>query len=82
MSVKKSLRENFEYLQKMTVPEYTLYRKWQEINERNWSIEEHQRIWEVKNSIWSPTHPDDYLKLEPDIIPALLLSLRSSDFLM
>lgn len=68
MGVKKQLRMNFEYLQKMTIPEYTLYRKWEDLNQREWTIEERQRMWEVKNSLWQPTHPDDYLKIEPLVI--------------
>jgi len=68
MSVKKQLRKNFEYLQQMSIPEYTLYRKWEEVNQKEWTVDERSRIWEIKNSIWSPNHPDDYLKLQPDVI--------------
>jgi len=66
--MKKLLKQNFDYLKEMTIPEYTLYRKWEDLNQKDWSMEEKQRIWEVRNSIWTPTHPDDYLKLQPDVI--------------
>jgi len=69
MGIKKLLRLNFEVLQKMTVPEITLYKKWQEINAKEWSTEEKQRIWEVGMSLWTPKNPDDYKKLEVGIIP-------------
>jgi hypothetical protein len=68
MSLKKLLRENFEFLQSMSVPEYVLYRKFEEINIKDWTPEERSRMWEIKNSLWYPTHPDDYLKLQPGII--------------
>ena len=68
MSVKKLLRKNFEYLQAMSVPEYTLYRKWEDLNQKEYTMDDRQRIWEIKNSLWTPEHPDDYLKLQPDII--------------
>lgn len=62
--------ENFDKLSKMSVPEYTLYRKWTEINEKEWTDKELQRIWEVKHSIWKPKKPEDFEKLDIDIILA------------
>lgn len=68
MSVKKALRENFEELEKMSIPEYTLYRKFCEVNNKEWTTDEHARIWEIKNSLWCPEEPEDYLKLQPAVI--------------
>jgi len=66
--VKKILEENIKKVKQMSVEEYTLYRKWLEINETKWSQKELARIWEIKNTIWVPDDPMDYLKLEPIVI--------------
>jgi len=66
--MKKLLLEDFDNLKKMSVKEYTLFQKWYEINNKEWTSNELQRIWEVKNSIWFPKDPNDYKKIEPDII--------------
>lgn len=68
MGLKTKIRELFEELEKMSVQEYTLYKKWEEVNYKEWSLEERQRIFEIKNSIWVPNDSNDYLKLQPDII--------------
>jgi hypothetical protein len=69
MTIKKLLRMNFEALKNMSIPELTLYKKWQEINAKTWTTEEKQRIWEVGMSLWTPKEPDDYKKLDVGIIP-------------
>jgi hypothetical protein len=55
-------------MKNMSVQEYTLYRKWEEINQRNWSKDELQRIWEVQNQIWRPKSPEDFEKLDPQVV--------------
>lgn len=67
--MKKLVTDDLKRMSKMTVEEYTLYRKWEELNEENWAREDLQRIWELKNSLWFPTKQDDYLLLEPQVIP-------------
>lgn len=54
----------------METKEYTLWRTWQKLN-RNYgdaSGEVLKNIQKVKNKMWIPKKPDDYLKLEPEII--------------
>lgn len=49
---------------------YTLWRKWQVLNE-TYSKGDHetlQSIIKVKDRIWIPSKPQDYLKLEPEVI--------------
>jgi len=66
--MKKMLQDNLDYLHMMKVPEYTLYRKWIDINMQKWIKKESKKINEVKNNLWMPEHNDDYLKLEPEVI--------------
>jgi hypothetical protein len=68
--VKKILIDNIKKVKEMSVEEYTLYRKWLEINEDVWSQRQMARIWEIKNTIWVPDDPMDYLKLEPVVVHA------------
>jgi len=73
------------YVSQMTVQEYTLYEKWQEIRRKYpteiMSTLDHDKSTEVlldpkkilevkkcKNSIWIPESPEDYLKLQPEIL--------------
>jgi len=67
--IKKIIEDDFEKVKKLSVEEYTLYRKWEEVN-KEWSIKEFQRMHEIKNSIWIPESPEDYLELDPAVIPA------------
>lgn len=68
MDIKKLLLEDFDRFGKMTVREYLLYQKWYEINNKEWSSQEQQRMWEIKNSLWRSEDPDDYKKIEPEVI--------------
>jgi hypothetical protein len=68
----------------MDVKEYTLYQKWCEVQERYPSVvvndlwegekcvlqdeEQRRAIDEVKRNFWIPESPDDYLKLQPELI--------------
>ncbi len=81
--LKQRLIEELSYVSKMTVEEYTLYQKWLEIHEKyptqvvNTLFGEENQLIDlskskiidhVKNNIWSPENPDDYLKLKPILV--------------
>jgi len=70
-NIKKLFEENFNMLSSMNIKEYTLYRGWHQIHNREWSIAEKQKMWEVKQCIWKPSQPEDYLKIQPIIIPVI-----------
>ena len=53
---KKKLVDNLNYLKAMTVEEQTFYKKWQEIQSYNGSV---NKLNEVKAKIWSPTDFND-----------------------
>jgi len=75
------LKKELKMLSSMSVQEYTLYRKFLEIKTKypetknkassffikDTSIENPQ-LTEIKNNIWIPKNPDDYLNLEPEIL--------------
>lgn len=78
--LKDQIEKDLSYVSKMTVQEYTLYQKWQEVhtkyptveattlygNERLLQYPEQKKIVEeIKNNIWIPESPEDYEKLEP-----------------
>lgn len=67
-SLKKKIQADFDFLQKMTIPEFTLFNKWAEVNKKQWTTAEQARLWEIKNSLWYPNNPDDYLKLQPKVV--------------
>lgn len=67
--MKKLLTDDLKKMSSMTVEEYTLYRKWESINDIKWTREDHQKNWEVKNSMWIPENPNDYLNLDIQVIP-------------
>lgn len=83
--VREAIIKDLSYASQMTVGEYTLFQKWQEIHTRYPAQEvstlfgsEYQMvdkeqetfIKSVKSNIWLPEHPDDYLKLEPVLVYA------------
>lgn len=59
------LEEDFKALQAMTIKEQLLFRKWQEIQNREKTKDKVQKQWEVEKSIWRPKDPYDYLNLTP-----------------
>jgi predicted chitinase len=82
--LKDVLMNDLKFLSKMDAKEYTLYKKYKEI-ERNYKAKpvsnmnmyfdtgdtrqlEDSGVITVKNDIWVPKSPDDYLDLEPNII--------------
>lgn len=77
--LKEDLIKELSFLSKMTVEEYTLYRKWQEIQQKYgkktktvgfFGSSKDPIIEKVKRNIWLPSSPEDYLKLEPTILQA------------
>lgn len=64
--MKKLLEDNFELISNMSVEEYTLYRKWLELNSLNLN---HELMNKVKSNIWSPSSPEDYKRLNIKVIP-------------
>jgi hypothetical protein len=79
----RTIRE-LTYVSQMDVKEYTLFQKWCEVQEKYPSIivndlwEGEKRVLEdysqrkildhVKQNIWLPESPDDYLNLEPELV--------------
>jgi hypothetical protein len=84
--LKETVIKDLGYVSKMDVKEYTLYQKWCEVQDRYpfttvndlWEGEkkvikdenQRQAIEEVKSNFWNPTDPDEYLKLQPELIYA------------
>lgn len=67
--VKTILEDNFQFLQNMSVPEYTLYRKWIELNQKyKEPLTENSFEISIKNNIWQPNEIDDYLNIEPEVV--------------
>lgn len=78
--VKKLLQNNLDFLQSLSIPEYTLYRKWIEINnlyKKNDFIDDlfgddtsplTKEELNVKNNIWKPDSYNDYMNLQPTVI--------------
>ena len=81
--LKKVVVQDLSVVSKMSVEEYTLYQKWMEIHNKYpveykplfdeyHLIDGNQKflIDEIKNNIWIPEHPDDFIKLEPRLVYA------------
>lgn len=68
--LKKLFQDNIKFVASMGVQTYTLYRKWHELNEIEWTDNDKQRMIEIKNNIWVPNEPNDHEKLEPEVIIA------------
>jgi hypothetical protein len=67
--MKKLLENDLQRMSSYSVEEYTLYRKWEELNDEQWTREDLQKMWETNMSLWVPNKPDDYLLLEPQVVP-------------
>lgn len=67
-TLKKLFQDNIKFVSKMGVQTYTLYRKWQELNEIKWTNTDIQKMFEIKSNIWIPKNPEDYEKLEPEVL--------------
>jgi hypothetical protein len=81
--LKEIIIKDLSFVSSMDVKEYTLYQKWCEVQEKYPTeqvntfdgIEKHliypeqkKIIDEVKNNIWRPESPDDYLDIEPVLV--------------
>lgn len=68
--MKKQIEDNFAFLSVMSVPEYTLYRKWMEINRMDLDVNEVRSIKKIRDNIWIPKSPKDYENLNIKVIYA------------
>ena len=84
--------KDLTFVSAMDVKEYTLYQKWCEVHEKFPTIETNSffddkpalkdaeqgsLIQEVKNNLWFPEDPMDYVNLEPEVVWTDNDSLRS-----
>lgn len=67
-AVKKELQDNLDYLKNIDVKEYTLYRKWIDINIQKWTTKQKILVSQIKSNIWIPKNNDDYITLEPEVV--------------
>ena len=67
-NLSKTIKENLEFLRLLSVPEYTIYRKWLELNRTKWSDKEKILIKEVKSNLWYPKSDDDFENLNIKVI--------------
>lgn len=84
--LKETVIKDLTYVSQMDVKEYTLYQKWCEVQDRYPAVvvtdlwegekrvieDEIQRraIEKIKANFWNPQDPDEYLKLQPELIYA------------
>ncbi len=81
--LREAVLKDLDFVNEMSVEEYTLFRKWREVQDRYphrvvktlWGKEKQlinpeqiDVIKRVKNSLWYPKDVDDYLNLEPELI--------------
>lgn len=60
--------EDIKQLKDRGVQEYTLYTKWEEIQNLKIAKARVKEVLEIKNNLWTPKSPEDYLDLEPELI--------------
>lgn len=81
--LKNKIVEELSFTSKMDIREHTLYQKWLEIHEK-YPLKEINTLWgnetilvkpeqesnvkSVKNNLWIPEDPDDYLNLKPKLV--------------
>ena len=84
--LKETVIKDLTYVSQMDVKEYTLYQKWCEVQDRYPAVvvsdlwegqkrviedeEQRRAIEEVKANFWNPQDPDEYLKLQPELVYA------------
>jgi hypothetical protein len=68
--LRQRVKQDLDLARKMSVKEYTLWQKWDELRCEfaDISTKEHKRISGVADKIWQPAALDDYLKLEPELV--------------
>lgn len=64
----QTIKDKFEYLSSMDIPEYTLYHKWLELNDAKWTENELRSIRTIKKNLWEPKTPEDFLNLNIKLI--------------
>ena len=82
-TLKETIIKDLTFVSAMTVQEYTLYQKFQEVKFRYPTVETNSFfddkpamlrpeqatvIQEVKNNFWLPEDPEEYLNLQPELI--------------
>ena len=82
-TLKETIIKDLTFVSAMTVQEYTLYQKYQEVKFRYPTVETNSFfddkpamlrpdqatvIQEVKNNFWLPDDPEEYLNLQPELI--------------
>jgi len=83
-ALREKIISDLTFVSQMDVKEYTLYQKWCEVQDRYptmtvndlWEGEkvvlqsdvQRDAIDDIKNNFWIPETPEDYLKLEPEMI--------------
>jgi len=83
-TLREKIISDLTFVSQMDVKEYTLYQKWCEVQDRYptmtvndlWEGEkvvlqsdvQRDAIDDIKNNFWIPETPEDYLKLEPEMI--------------
>lgn len=73
-NLKNLIQENLNFLQNLSVPEYTLFRKWDHFNSPQmvkWIKKNTKKINEVKQNIWYPKNYNDFKDLNIKVIPAI-----------
>jgi len=83
VTLKEALIRDLSYASQMSVEEYTLFQKWCEIHEKYPThevstlfgqetqlmfLEQAEEIQRVKDNVWFPESPDDYMNLDPVLI--------------
>jgi hypothetical protein len=68
MTIGQLLKDNLLEMSKKSVEEVTLYRKWEELNDKKWTSKELNDVYFIKRNIWKPNSPEDYLKLKPVVV--------------
>ena len=68
--IKTRVLNEIEMLSSMSVEEYTLFKKWNEIRNGKHKNESQKTIDDIKNNIWRPSSLDDYKHLKPKLILA------------
>jgi len=81
--MREALNRDLSLVSNMTVGEYTLYQKWEEVQNKYPSekistlfgeevqlkdLNQKKIIEQVKSNIWRPESPEDYLKLQPRLV--------------
>jgi len=82
-TLKETIIKDLTFVSAMTVQEYTLYQKFQEVKFRYPTVETNSFfddkpamlkpdqatvIQEVKNNFWLPEDPEEYMNLQPELI--------------